>query len=129
MKVVIEAGLELTIKAAGGFIKIDPLGVWINGNLVLVNSGGAPGIGVPGLAMPPMPPVPPQPPDEADDGTAGADVTFTKAPTAPDAEPYQAHVFEKPQWPMGSSLAQAAAMKEAAKTGAPLCSTCPHAGK
>ena len=52
MKIVIEAGMELTIKSSGGFIKIDPTGVTIVGNLVLINSGGTPG-------------VIPQPPDEA----------------------------------------------------------------
>ncbi len=44
--------MELTIKSSGGFIKIDPSGVTIVGNLVLINSGGAPG-------------VIPKPPDEA----------------------------------------------------------------
>ncbi|MBK8597338.1 MAG: type VI secretion system tip protein VgrG [Holophagales bacterium] len=45
MKVVLEAGLELTLKGPGGFVKIDPMGVTINGNLVLINSGGSPGSG------------------------------------------------------------------------------------
>jgi len=52
MKIVIESGMELTIKSSGGFIKIDPSGVTIVGNMVLINSGGAPG-------------VIPKPPDEA----------------------------------------------------------------
>jgi type VI secretion system secreted protein VgrG len=43
MKIVIESGMELTIKSSGGFIKIDPMGITIVGNLVLINSGGAPG--------------------------------------------------------------------------------------
>jgi len=45
MKVVIEAGMELTLKGPGGFVKIDPMGVTIQGNLVLINSGGAAGSG------------------------------------------------------------------------------------
>jgi len=45
MKIVLEAGLEITLKAAGGFVKIDPMGVTIQGNLVLINSGGSAGSG------------------------------------------------------------------------------------
>ena len=43
MKIVVDAGLEITLKGAGGFIKIDPSGVTIQGTLVRINSGGAPG--------------------------------------------------------------------------------------
>jgi type VI secretion system secreted protein VgrG len=59
MKIVIESGLELTLKSSGGFIKIDPAGITIMGTMVLINSGGAPG-------------VIPKPPDEADDAKPGA---------------------------------------------------------
>jgi len=45
MKVVIEAGMEITLKGAGGFITIGPSGVTIQGNMVLINSGGAAGSG------------------------------------------------------------------------------------
>ena len=45
MNVVIEAGMSLTIKGAGGFINIGPAGVAIQGNLVTINSGGAAGVG------------------------------------------------------------------------------------
>jgi len=45
MNVVIEAGLQLTLKGSGGFISIDPSGVTIQGTLVKINSGGAPGAG------------------------------------------------------------------------------------
>jgi type VI secretion system secreted protein VgrG len=43
-EIVIEAGTILTIKAAGGFIKIDPSGITIQGITVLINSGGSPGV-------------------------------------------------------------------------------------
>jgi type VI secretion system secreted protein VgrG len=59
MSIVIESGLELTIKSSGGFIKIDPSGVTIMGTMVRINSGGAPG----------MIPIPP---DAADDSEPGA---------------------------------------------------------
>ena len=45
MNVVIEAGMELTLKSSGGFITIGPSGVSIQGTMVLINSGGAPGSG------------------------------------------------------------------------------------
>lgn len=45
MKVIIEAGLQLTIQGAGGFIDIGPAGITIQGILVKINSGGAPGQG------------------------------------------------------------------------------------
>ncbi|VVP22742.1 Actin cross-linking toxin VgrG1 [Pseudomonas fluorescens] len=44
-KVVIEAGVELTLKAGGAFIKIDPSGVWCNGQKVGLNAGGNAGQG------------------------------------------------------------------------------------
>jgi len=65
MNVVIEAGMQLTIKGSGGFINIGPAGVAISGTLVLINSGGAAGVGS-GSS-----PQSPQKPDEADDGTKG----------------------------------------------------------
>ena len=123
-KVVIDAGLELTIKAAGGFIKIDPMGVTIQGNLVLVNSGGAPGLAVPGVPTPPKPPETPAQPDQADDGKPGSDVKGKASPTAPEAEPYQPYVFKMPEWPLAN---QSKAMKDAAKNGRPFCEKCEKA--
>ena len=41
MTTVIEAGLGLTIKSSGGSIDINPMGVFIQGNLVFINSGAA----------------------------------------------------------------------------------------
>lgn len=45
MKVIIEAGMQLSLKASGGFIDIGPSGVTIQGMMVNVNSGGAAGSG------------------------------------------------------------------------------------
>lgn len=45
MKIVIEAGAEVTLKAGGSFVKVDPSGVTISGPLVRMNSGGGPGSG------------------------------------------------------------------------------------
>lgn len=43
--VVIEAGIDITLKGAGGFVKVDPMGVTISGTLVNINSGGSAGSG------------------------------------------------------------------------------------
>jgi type VI secretion system secreted protein VgrG len=45
LNVVIEAGVQLTLKGPGGFINIGPAGVAIQGTIVLINSGGAAGAG------------------------------------------------------------------------------------
>jgi type VI secretion system secreted protein VgrG len=66
--VVIESGMELCLKAAGGFITIGPAGIAISGTMVMINSGGAPVPGTPGMVMDPAAP---SAPDTADDGTKG----------------------------------------------------------
>ncbi len=63
LKVIIEAGVQLTLKAAGAFVDIGPMGVTIQGPMVLINSGGAAGTGTAAS------PEDPQDPDKADDGT------------------------------------------------------------
>jgi type VI secretion system secreted protein VgrG len=45
MTVVIEAGVQLSLKVGGNFVDINPAGVFIQGNLVNINSGGAAGSG------------------------------------------------------------------------------------
>ncbi|MCL4806731.1 MAG: type VI secretion system tip protein VgrG [Thermoanaerobaculia bacterium] len=42
-KIVIEAGSEVTVKGPGGFVKIDMSGVYVQGTMVYINSGGSPG--------------------------------------------------------------------------------------
>ncbi len=74
MTVVIEAGMQLSLKVGGNFVDISPDGVAISGTLVLINSGGAAGSGSP--PSPPDPadtttPTTPTDPDKADDGTKG----------------------------------------------------------
>ena len=44
-KIIIDAGMQLSLKGPGGFIDIGPAGVTIQGNMVLINSGGAAGSG------------------------------------------------------------------------------------
>ncbi|WP_340163093.1 DUF6531 domain-containing protein, partial [Vreelandella olivaria] len=40
-----EAGAEITLKAGGSFVKLDPSGITIVGPQVRINSGGRPGVG------------------------------------------------------------------------------------
>ena len=44
-KVVIDAGMELTAKGGGSFLKLDPSGVTLSGPGIKINSGGSPGRG------------------------------------------------------------------------------------
>ena len=57
MNVIIEAGAQITLKCAGNFIDIGPAGVAIQGTMVLINSGGAPGAGVAGSLISPAAPL------------------------------------------------------------------------
>jgi type VI secretion system secreted protein VgrG len=69
MTVVLEAGVQLTLKAGSNFIDISPAGIAISGMpAVLINSGGAAGVGSGVNVTEILPPDEPQPakPDEAD---------------------------------------------------------------
>ena len=74
MNVVIQAGMQLSLVGPGGFIDIGPAGVSIQGTMVLINSGGAPGSAQAANASQPSSPDKPEDPkdpDTADDGTKG----------------------------------------------------------
>ena len=45
MKVIVEAGTQISLKVGGNFVDISPAGVTIMGTMVLINSGGSPGVG------------------------------------------------------------------------------------
>jgi type VI secretion system secreted protein VgrG len=45
MKAILEAGTQLTLKVGSNFVDLSPAGVTIQGTLVQINSGGAPGTG------------------------------------------------------------------------------------
>ncbi|WP_375169654.1 type VI secretion system Vgr family protein [Marinobacter sp.] len=53
LKIVIEAGAEVSLVAGGSFVKVDPSGVTVSGPLVRMNSGGAPGAGTPASVQSP----------------------------------------------------------------------------
>ena len=71
MTLILEAGMQLSLKGPGGFVDIGPAGVTIQGTMVLINSGGAAGSGPDAN---PQSPDAPKDPDKADDGTK-----FTKS--------------------------------------------------
>ena len=68
MMLVLEAGMQISLKVGGNFVDIGPAGVSIMGTLVNINSGGAAGSG--GGCSPTAPAAPesasPDEPDEAD---------------------------------------------------------------
>jgi type VI secretion system secreted protein VgrG len=72
MSAVIEAGLELTLKAGSNFIDIGPAGIFISGTpMVFINSGGAAGSAPDASPQSPDSPTDPKDPDTADDGSKG----------------------------------------------------------
>jgi len=71
MKVIIESGVQLSLKGPGGFVDIGPAGVTIQGTMVLINSGGAAGSGGGASPSDPKNPKDPKDPQTADDGSKG----------------------------------------------------------
>jgi type VI secretion system secreted protein VgrG len=69
MKLVIEAGMGITLQCGGNFINIDPKGVTIVGTMVMINSGGAALTGAPSNPASPQSPTIAKPADKADPGT------------------------------------------------------------
>jgi type VI secretion system secreted protein VgrG len=112
MKVAIEAGISITLKAGASFIEIGPAGITIVGSpLVMINSGGS---ADPLTAQPDSP----KDPKEADERQPGGALTkaSAKQPPGPGAPPVLvSEAFAPPQ---------AAALQEAAKSGAPFCAIC-----
>lgn len=62
MKVIIEAGVQISLVGPGGFVDIGPAGVTIQGTMVLINSGGAAGVGTPANPDTPVKPNPSEQP-------------------------------------------------------------------
>jgi type VI secretion system secreted protein VgrG len=73
MNVVIEGGLQLTLKVGGNFIDINPAGIFIQGMMVMINSGGAAGSGSGSDPASPKAPdkAAPVEPEKADDAKTG----------------------------------------------------------
>ncbi len=89
--IIIESGSELTLKSAGGFLKIDSSGITIEGTKVMINSGGAEGTPII-TASPALPAAP----VETATTVSGADVVYTAvvaraAVPAAEAAPVEEH--------------------------------------
>ncbi len=117
MAVVIEGGVQLSLKVGGNFIDINPAGVFIQGTMVMINSGGAAGSGSgssPTAPTAPESPAKPTLPEEADKAQPGQKEEPPKPP--------------KPPKPVKFSP-QATTLKNAAQSGTPFCEKCEEAKK
>ena len=107
MAVVIEGGVQLSLKVGGNFIDINPGGVFIQGTMVMINSGGSAGSTTAPAA--PEAPDPPKAPKEAADDKSGEKTELPAAPTPPQP---------------GTYSPAAIVMKQAAQDGTPFCEEC-----
>jgi type VI secretion system secreted protein VgrG len=112
MKVVIEAGAQISLKVGGNFIDINPAGIFIKGTMVMINSGGSAGSG------------------------SGSSPDKAEAPkVAPNAKPgkvakAEAKKIKKNPASLSSTTVsafsnpQAQALSSAAEDGTPFCEVC-----
>ncbi len=107
MKVVIEGGTQLTLKVGGNFVNISPAGVDIVGTMVKINSGGAAG------SAPGTKPKKAEKPIEPHEEKPGTKSSEARSRTRPKMD--RAALSKHPA---------AAALIEAADTGAPFCEIC-----
>ncbi|MGZ5119426.1 MAG: bacteriophage T4 gp5 trimerization domain-containing protein, partial [Burkholderiales bacterium] len=111
---VIECGTSLTLKVGGNFVNLNASGVYIQGTMVYINSGGAAGAGS-GCS-----PEAPTAPQEADKAEPGEKLEAPKTLVPPDPNP-------SASMQPASSSSQSTALKEAAKSGVPFCEKCEEA--
>lgn len=102
MNVVIESGTTLTLKVGGNFVNINSGGIFIQGSMVMINSGGAAGSGA---GSSPTAPIDPK---EADSGQPGQQETGSGG--APSSQPASS-----------SPSRQAQALSDAPASGKPFC--------
>lgn len=105
VNLVIEAGVALTLKVGGNFVNLNPGGVFIQGTMVMINSGGAAGAAGSGAGCSPAAPRAPTEADKAEPGQM-IELPPPKAPIMPQKYSPQALSFKK-----------------AAESGAPFCDT------
>jgi type VI secretion system secreted protein VgrG len=68
MNVVVEGMTQLSLKVGGNFIDINPGGIFIQGTMVMINSGGAAGSGMANQLVAPTAPTEPKKAAEAEPG-------------------------------------------------------------
>jgi len=117
--VIIEAGMQLTIKAGSSFIDINPGGIFISGTpFVMINSGGSAGSG---SGSSPDAPKDPTAPKEAADDQAGEVTSAQATPIQKQGDSLDSVAvggYQAPQAP------QAKALSNAAQSGTPFCEVC-----
>ena len=112
MKVVVEAGAQISLKVGGNFIDINPAGIFIKGNVVMINSGGSAGSG---SGCSPDAAVLPQEAEKEKSGEAAkaSASTIEKSPVSLGSTTVKA--FSNPQ---------AQSLANATKDGTPFCAKC-----
>ena len=111
MTVVVEGGMQLSLKVGGNFIDINPAGVFIQGTMVMINSGGAAGAG---SGSSPTSPAAPEAPDAPKEAKEAADDKAGQTDEPPQPSSYSA---------------SAQVMQTAGKDGTPFCEKCEAAKK
>lgn len=112
MNLVMEAGMSISLKVGGNFIAINPAGVFIQGNLVLINSGGS----AVGMSASPEKPEEAQPAVDAKPGEVEKPTPPPKLPVLP--------AYRSP-----TVMAQVATLENAASSGTPFCEICAAAAE
>jgi type VI secretion system secreted protein VgrG len=100
VNLVIESGMTLTLKVGGNFINLNQAGIFIQGTMVMINSGGVAGSGS-GAS-----PEAPKDPKEADKADPGAKPEMPKPKTPVKPKTYSPGAL---------------ALKQAAQSGMPFC--------
>lgn len=111
MNVVMEAGTSISFKVGGNFITINPAGVFIKGNLVFINSGGAPA----GMSASPQAPEKALHAVDSDGGQPAEPTERAKLPLPP--------AYRSP-----AVMAQARTMRAGSDGGAVACEICQNKG-
>jgi type VI secretion system secreted protein VgrG len=105
--IVLEAGSKISLKVGGNFVDISSAGVAVNGTTILLNSGGAPAVGLSGSIVPPVNAAVAEIADQADPGSKAESYKTQRAALtseqlaaldAPTHDPNAGENREKPHW-------------------------------
>jgi type VI secretion system secreted protein VgrG len=86
MTLVLEAGMQLSLKVGGNFIDINPAGIFIQGMMVNINSGGAPGVGPGAQPVAPTAPKETEIADKAEPGSVSETYRAQRAAMTPEQQ-------------------------------------------
>jgi type VI secretion system secreted protein VgrG len=122
MTMVLEAGVQLSLKVGGNFIDINPGGIFIQGTMVMINSGGAAGSGAGASPTAPASPAAPDVPEEAKEAATARPGELPSTQAQPDQRQAQSPGSVR----VGS---QSQALREGAQEASPVCEECERAGQ